>query len=142
MPAWTAWAPATRMSASARLATAEGLLDGISRLDIEGLGGWLHDDVVMELPFTPGEAPLRFEGMQKVIEAMQSAPEMFHRFQFSVHERYWCPERATAILEATSMGIMKSRRIYQNRYLFMFKFREDRIAHWQEFFNPLLAPLP
>ncbi len=127
------------MSVSPHLTTAEGLLDTISRLDIEGLRACLHDDVVMELPFAPGDAPLRFDGIEAVIQAMQTAPEMFHRFRFSVHERYWCPDRNTAILEATSMAMTKSRRVYQNRYLFVFEFREDRVVHWQEFFDPLLV---
>lgn len=127
------------MVASPHLAIAEGLLDTISRLDIDGLRGYLHEDIVMELPFAPGNEPLRFAGLENVIRAMRSAPETFHRFQFSIHERYWCAERNTAILEATSMGLMKSRRIYQNRYVFVFRFREDRVVRWLEFFNPLAA---
>ena len=130
------------MAVSPQLATAEGLLEVISRLDIEGLRACLHDDVVMELPYAPGDIPLRFEGLENVVQAMRTAPEMFHRFRFSVHERYWCPERDTAILEATSMAIKKSRRVYQNRYLFVFRFRKDRVVHWQEFFNPLLVQDP
>ena len=130
------------MSASQRLATAEGLLDTISRLDIEGLRAYLHEDIVMELPYAPGDIPLRFDGVENVIQAMQSAPEMFRSFRFSIHERYWCPQGDAAILEATSMAVMKSHRIYQNRYLFVFRFREDRVVHWQEFFDPLLAVRP
>ena len=130
------------MPVSPQLATAEGLLDTISRLDIEGLRACLHDDVVMELPFAPGGIPLRFDGLENVVQAMQSAPEMFHRFRFSIHERYSCPERDTAILEATSMAITKSRRTYQNRYIFVFRFREEKVVHWQEFFNPLLVRDP
>ena len=37
------------------------------------------------------------------------------------------------------MGLMKSRRIYQNRYVFVFRFREDRVVQWLEFFDPLAA---
>ena len=124
------------MSASPHLETAVGLLDTISRLDIDGLRNYLHDDIVMELPFAPGNEPLRFDGLENVVRAMRSAPDMFHRFQFGVHERYWCPERNLAILEATSMGVMKSRRLYQNRYLFVFRFRDGRVVQWLEFFDP------
>ena len=130
------------MSASSHLATAERLLNTISRLDINGLRTCLDDDIVMELPYAPGTQTLRFDGLENVVQAMRSAPDLFHRFQFSVHERYWCPERNAAILEATSMGIMKSRRIYQNRYIFVFRFRDDRIMHWLEFFDPHHAQPP
>ena len=44
-----------------------------------------------------------------------------------------------SVLEANSMGLMKSRRIYQNRYIFVFRFREDRVVQWLEFFDPLAA---
>lgn len=130
------------MSHSRQLATAEGLFDTISRLDIDGLRTYLHDDIVMELPYAPGNTPLRFDGVDDVIQAMRSAPEMFHRLKLSVHERFWCPGQDTAILEATSMGIMKSRRIYQNRYIFVFRFRDDRIVQWLEFFDPHRAQPP
>ena len=121
-----------------RTETAMALLAALRETQVERVGEFLTDDVEMELPFAPADIPSRVQGRDAVIAALGYLPATFRRFRLAAHEVHDCPSRDAVILEATSLGLLHDERAlpYQNRYVFLFRFRDSKICSWREYMNP------
>ena len=116
------------------------ILSQINPHNINEVGQYLHDDVIMQIPFASGETPQELKGKTAVMEVLQFIPNTFQVFSINVHESYYCPSRNTVCSEATSVGRLKSGSyVYQNRYLFLMEFSEGKVVLWREYFNPHLV---
>ncbi|MEM1156445.1 MAG: nuclear transport factor 2 family protein [Pseudomonadota bacterium] len=108
----------------------------VSTGDIQGIRAHLTTDASMELPFAPWGVESIFEGIDAIVGALEYVPKHFRAFTFNAHETYVSNDGVTVILEATSMAARHSGGGYQNRYVFVFTFRDNKILRWREFFNP------
>ncbi|MEM8662362.1 MAG: nuclear transport factor 2 family protein [Pseudomonadota bacterium] len=108
----------------------------ISTGDIQGVKAHLTTDASMELPFAPRGVESIFEGIDAIVGALEYVPKHFRVFTFNAHETYVSNDGETVILEATSMAARHSGGSYQNRYVFVFSFHDNKILRWREFLNP------
>ena len=115
---------------------AKAVLSRISAGQILEVGELLLPEATMELPFAPAGVPGVTEGAESIIAALQYVPREFSRFAFHAHECYETKAGDTVILEATSIGTGRSSGLYQNRYIFVFTFKNGKIFFWKEFFDP------
>jgi ketosteroid isomerase-like protein len=97
----------------------------------------LDEHVVMELPYAPQGVPKRLEGRAQVMASLAYIGTRFKYFRVQPHALYECRDLHTVIVEATSVGQpLTPAPIYQNRYVFVFTFRDGRVVYWKEFFDP------
>ncbi len=119
------------------LETALQVFDCISSRDFTTLRTLLDDAATLELPFAPEDVPSMTEGADNIVSAITYVEEHFSRFALQPHEVYFCEDRSTAIIEATSIGFGTNSGTYQNRYIFVFEFSDGRILRWREYLDPL-----
>ncbi|MEM8563012.1 MAG: nuclear transport factor 2 family protein [Pseudomonadota bacterium] len=108
----------------------------VSTGDVQAVRTHLTTDASMELPFAPSGVESTFKGTDAIIGALEYVAKHFRAFSFNAHEIYVSAGGDTVILEATSMAVRHSGGCYQNRYVFVFTFRNNKILRWREFFNP------
>ena len=113
------------------------LMGVLSRMESEPLRTYLVEDAVMELPFAPEGLPRRTEGVQAIVDAMSVMPNMFSSFHMTPMAMYVSPGSDSVIVEAESSGRRVEGTRYANRYVILFRFRDDRIALWREYFDPM-----
>jgi ketosteroid isomerase-like protein len=102
------------------------------------LEGLLDEGIVMELPFVPSQFPQSIEGREAVLQALAYIPSAFDFFRLNVHELYECATRDCVICEATAIGRRRGGgSFYQNRYVFVLRFKDGKVVLWREFLNPL-----
>ena len=101
-------------------------------------GEYFHDDCVVSLPFAPEGIPNEIVGKSNVIETFKVLDNYFNIMHMNIHEMYSCPAKNTIIVEATSICKTKpSNSTYQNRYIFLVTFEEEKIIKWTEHYNPI-----
>ncbi|WP_281783671.1 nuclear transport factor 2 family protein [Sinimarinibacterium flocculans] len=116
--------------------TAGRIIAALRESGAESIARLLADDIVMELPFHPAGA-LRLEGRDAVLKALASLGALFRRFRLNAHEIRVCGAQQTVIVEATGFGLAAGDgAVYQNRYVFLFTLRDDRVCRWREYLNP------
>lgn len=113
------------------------VLECISSREFDTLRTLLDNEATMELPYAPDGVPVLTEGAENIVAAVAYVEEHFRVFKLQPHEAYFCRDSETVILEATSMGVRKPSGTYQNRYVFVFRFKGNKILRWREYLNPL-----
>lgn len=118
-------------------AKAKQLISQLREGGVANIGPLLSEQVVMELPFAPAGVPKSVSGRSAVLNALGFIDQHFERFRINVHEAYVTADHDTVILECTAVGIYRiAAPVYQNRYVIVFRFRDDVVVQWREFFNP------
>jgi len=107
---------------------AKRVLELLSSMDITGIGQYLDDEIVWDVPYMAAGNPSEFRGKSAVLDALTNLPKQFESLSFHVHDLYSCSSPNAVILEATSIGLLKSAGgVYQNRYVFLLKFEDGKI---------------
>lgn len=95
------------------------------------------DDVVIEFPYS--SPPTRIETKAAARAYLEKAFEVF-RFSLEITEVYEGLDPDLLVLEFTSHGSMLTTGApYANRYIAVYRFRDGRICHQREFYNPAAA---
>ena len=95
------------------------------------------DDVVIEFPYS--SPPTRIESKEAAREYLTKAFEVF-RFSLEITDVYEGLDPDLLVLEFTSEGRMLTTGApHGNRYIAVYRFRDGRIAHQREFYNPIAA---
>ena len=134
------------VSTQAQLVPRQSLNLRLNRLGDEGgkmlLDGMLEnytDDCVFEFPYSDPERPVRLEGRETVRSYLTSAFETF-RFGLEITEVHPTSDPDKIVLEYVSDGsVVPTAKPYGNRYIGIFWFRDGRISHVREFYNPAVA---
>lgn len=127
----------TPATPSPRVERARALMQGWREGGHATIAPLLADDVIFELPFAPSGIARRIEGKPAVLKALDGFFALFRKLRLNVHECYESPSKGTVILECTSVGLPAGDgAVYQNRYVFLVAFRDDRITGVREYSNP------
>jgi ketosteroid isomerase-like protein len=121
-------------------ATVKALFEAVSIADGQAVRPLLADDAIMELPFAIPPFPSAKSGGDAIASGIRGGSRMFTRFRLSAKTFYPSPETNSIVVEAESEGRLVKGGIYSNQYVFIFKFTNDRIVLWKEYFNPLRLP--
>jgi ketosteroid isomerase-like protein len=116
------------------------LFEAVSVADGRAVRPLLADDVLMELPFAIPPFPTAKSGGDAVASGIKSGSRIFTSFRLTPLAFYPSPETNSIIAEAESEGQLTKGGTYSNQYVFIFKFANDKIVLWKEYFNPLRLP--
>ncbi len=109
-------------------------------MDIESLGAYLHDDVVMELPFAPAPLKRVHEGKAAVVEFQRRAATSFATFSMTVDGVHVSHggRGGVVVAEHRSVGTSATDgREYRNRYVTVFEFDDSGlVTRWTEYYDP------
>jgi ketosteroid isomerase-like protein len=95
------------------------------------------DDVVIEFPYS--SPPTRIETKDAARAYLTKAFEVF-RFSLEITEVYEGLDPDLLVLEFTSQGrLLTTGAPYGNRYIAVYRFRDGRIVHQREFYNPVAS---
>jgi uncharacterized protein len=100
------------------------------------LAGFLTDDFVFELPFGPEGFKGPFD--KASFDAMQQATfRAFDDFRLTVTEVHTCADSGAVVVEyASDATVAANGRPYRNRYIGVFRVRDDQLTFWREFNDP------
>lgn len=120
-----------------RLATAVEILRAISSFEFQKAHDLVTEDVIVEQGYPALGQPEQYQGREAFIAGLNFVPSIFEEFQLSIIEAYDVPEKDMLIFEQRSRGIVKTtQEVYDNLYVMMFKFRDGKVYHWREYYNP------
>ncbi len=95
------------------------------------------DDLVLELPYA--SPPTTIETKATALKYLTGAFTML-RFSLEITDVHECVDPDLLVLEYTSEGtVLATGKQYANRYIGVYWFREGRIAHVREFYNPVIS---
>jgi ketosteroid isomerase-like protein len=121
-------------------ATVNTLFEAVSAADGRAVRPLLADDILMELPFAIPPFPTAKSGGDAVASGIESGSRIFTSFRLTPLAFYPSPETNSVIVEVESEGKLTQGGTYSNQYVFIFKFTNDKIVLWREYFNPLRLP--
>lgn len=121
-------------------ATVKTLFEAVSIADAQAARPLLADDILMELPFAIPPFPTAKSGGDAIASGIEGGSRLFSSFRLTPLTFYPSPETNSIIVEAESEGKLTKGGTYSNQYVFIFKFANDKIALWREYFNPLRLP--
>lgn len=125
---------------SSNRATTQTVIDLVSAFRWDELATHIHDDIVMEAPYQAFHTGPMKRGKAAFMAGMQFVPNVFSRFELTIHKLYDCPDQDSVVFEMTSDGTFAAdpSRSYANRYLMIFGFRDGKLVLWREIFNPAI----
>ena len=107
--------------------------------DADAVVAHYTDDYVMELPYAHPDKPDRTEGKEAVRQRLVGAFKVF-RFTLHITEVYPCIDPDLLIAEYISEGeVIPTGRRYSNRYIGLWRFRDDKVCFTREYLNPEAA---
>jgi ketosteroid isomerase-like protein len=121
-------------------ATVKTLFEAVSVADGEALRPLLADDAIMELPFAIPPFPAAKSGGDPIASGIKNGSRIFTSFRLTPQTFYPSPETSSIVVEVQSEGQLTKGGTYSNQYVFIFKFTNNKIILWKEYFNPLRLP--
>lgn len=95
------------------------------------------DDMVLELPFS--DPPRRVVGKPDALAMLTSAFTVY-KMALTITEVHECADPDELVVEFVSDGhLTTTGKKYANTYIAVFRFRDGKICHQREFFNPLIT---
>jgi ketosteroid isomerase-like protein len=120
--------------------TVNTLFEAVSVGDGQAVRLLLADDVLMELPFAIPPFPAAKSGGDAIASGIKNGSRIFRSFRLTPQAFYPSPESNSIVVEAESEGQLTKGGTYSNEYVFIFKFANNKIILWKEYFNPLRLP--
>ncbi|MTK04620.1 nuclear transport factor 2 family protein [Micromonospora sp. CP22] len=98
-----------------------------------------HPDGVLEFPYPPPGVRSRFVGHHELYEHMQDFPKQFDvRFSDLTFHETTDPDLVIAEFVGNGRGVVTKRPFHQV-YISVVRYRDDRIVHFRDFWNPLVT---
>jgi ketosteroid isomerase-like protein len=98
-----------------------------------------HDDAVQENPFAPQELVSEWVGKQSIVEHYKKALENRRDHSFAIDRLHRTENPDCIIVEARgSSTVGETNRIYNQRYVMVFRFKDGKIILNREYFNPII----
>ena len=124
-------------TALGQLATIRRAFAGIAEFDAEKMLEHYTDDLVLEMPYAV--PPVTLDGKPKILRYLSGAFKIF-QFSIDITDVYELVDPSMLILEYTSKGtVTTTGKVYANRYVGVYWFRDDKICRVREYFNPVLT---
>jgi ketosteroid isomerase-like protein len=96
----------------------------------------LHDDVDVDTPFAPTGSPTRFVGKAEVATRFGDARRRMRALSFLDVDAVATARPGLWLVTCRSEGVMGDGADYRNRYCWLLRVRDGRIAGWTEYFDP------
>ena len=110
----------------------------IERRNVDHIVELMTDDIVGDMPYSPGDFPKRLVGKVTHRDFMSKAVSGYSNISF-LNFRYWPMENSNYIgLQCESNFTLNAGNIYANNYFCLFKVVSQKIAHWVEYYNPII----
>lgn len=114
-------------------------LDYISEGRIREWVELFDPDGVLEFPYPPPGVAPRFVGHHELYEHMKDFPKQFDvRFSGLVFHETTDPDLVIAEFEGHGRGVVTKRQ-FDQVYISVVRFRNGRIVHFRDFWNPLVT---
>jgi len=124
-------------TAQRQLATIGRAFAGIAEFSAENMLEHYTDDLVLEMPYAV--PPVTLNGKPTILKYLRGAFKIFH-FSIDITDVHELVDPTMLILEYTSTGtVTTTGKVYANRYVGVYWFRDDRICRVREYFNPVLT---
>ncbi|MEO8696002.1 MAG: nuclear transport factor 2 family protein [Acidimicrobiales bacterium] len=124
-------------TANANLATIERAFAGIAEFSAEKMLEHYTDDLVLEMPYA--DPPVTLVGKPKILRYLTGAFKIF-QFAIDITDVHELVDPTMLILEYTSTGtVAPTGKVYANKYVGVYWFRDGKICRVREYFNPALT---
>ena len=124
-------------TAQAHLTTIQRAFAGIAEFSADKMLEHYTDDLVLEMPYA--EPPVTIEGKPRNLKYLTGAFKVF-QFSIDITDVHELVDPSMLILEYTSKGtVTTTGKVYANRYVGVYWFRDDKICRVREYFNPALT---
>jgi len=124
-------------TAQAHLATIERAFAGIAEFSADKMLEHYTDDLVLEMPYA--EPPVTIESKPRILKYLTGAFKVF-QFSIDITDVHELADPTMLILEYTSKGtVTTTGKVYANRYVGVYWFRDGKICRVREYFNPALT---
>ena len=110
---------------------------GIAEFNADKMLENYTDDLVLEMPYA--DPPVTLNGKPTILKYLRGAFKIF-QFSIEITDVYELADPSMMILEYTSMGtVTTTGKVYANRYVGVYWFRDGKIGRVREFFNPAIT---
>ena len=124
-------------NAQHHLAIIDRAFAGIAEFSADKMLEHYTDDLVLEMPYT--EPAVTLEGKPTILKYLRGAFKIF-QFSIDITDVHELVDPTMLILEYTSKGtVTTTGKVYANRYVGVYWFRDDKICRVREYFNPALT---
>ena len=124
-------------TAQRQLATIGKAFAGIAEFSADKMLEHYTDDLVLEMPYA--EPPVTIEGKPRILKYLTGAFKVF-QFSIDITDVHELVDPTMLILEYTSTGnVTTTGKVYANRYVGVYWFRDEKICRVREYFNPALT---
>ena len=124
-------------TARGHLATIERAFAGIAEFSADKMLEHYTDDLVLEMPYA--EPPVTLVGKPTILRYLRGAFKVF-QFSIDITDVHELDDPTMLILEYTSKGtVTTTGKVYANRYVGVYWFRDGKICRVREYFNPALT---
>ena len=124
------------------MAVTRRFIEALAARDGDALCSALHQDVVLESPYpmVPGEeqpGTRRCKG-DSVRGHLANMPNVLCSLEFT-NQRWRTADDGAVIFQGDGRATLPNGSRYDNHYLMIFTVQDGKIAHWYEYFNPVIA---
>ena len=124
-------------TAQEHLAIIDRAFAGIAEFSADKMLEQYTDDLVLEMPYT--DPPTILNGKPTILKYLRGAFKIF-QFSIDITDVYEMADPSVLILEYTSKGTVTTNgKVYANRYVGVYWFRDGKICKVREYFNPALT---
>ena len=98
----------------------------------------LTEDAIMEFPYHLPTTPTQLVGKQEIVKYFAGVGNLmiFDEFRLVAAHQTFNPD--VAVLEYEGSGkAVQTGRLYQQKYITVLTFRDGRISHWKDYWNPI-----
>ncbi|WP_326551292.1 nuclear transport factor 2 family protein [Micromonospora sp. NBC_01813] len=115
-------------------------LDLMLAKDMPGFLALWHDDATAEFPFAPTGFPRRLDGIAAITDYLIDYPERLDIAEFSEPTVHQSTDPTVVIAEFTSTGtVVATGQPYQMPYIAVLTVRDGKIAHYRDYWDPIVA---
>ena len=109
----------------------------LEALDVDRAVSLFADDAVQTMPFAPAGFPDRLEGRDAIARQYGGLPAAYRSMRFVVN-LYPMEDASMVVAEYQGAIELTAGGRYDNRYCGIFRVRDDRIASFTEYFDPVV----
>lgn len=98
----------------------------------------LTEDAIMEFPYHLPTTPTQLVGKQEIVKYFAGVGNLmiFDEFRLAAAHQTINPDVAVLEYEGTGKAVQTGRS-YQQKYITVLTFRDGRISHWKDYWNPI-----
>lgn len=98
----------------------------------------LTEDAVIKFPYHLATTPTQLVGKQEIVKYFAGIANLmtFEEFRLVAAHQTINPDVAVLEYEGTGKAV-RTGRSYQQKYITVLTFRDGRISHWKDYWNPI-----